>query len=98
MSNGLLKPQHLCTHPNGYLSKSNRCPDCNALAMPSVQIEHAHQQILKAYVDTQTNGVVGGSVNVPGHIMALTRIAAVEQYLERQAQLAIDSEAKVKLQ
>ncbi len=86
-----------CTHPNGYLNKTNRCPDCNALAAPSVQIEELHQKMLKGYIAEQQGGEVlaGTSVTVPFNMMLALRIGALEKYLDNEAQRKEDEAPRI---
>lgn len=87
-----------CQHANGYRNNDNKCPDCGSTAAPSVQIEHVHQMLLKAWIQEQGGQQNGESVNVPMNIMLATRLAAVETVLDKQHRMAEETSPIVSLQ
>lgn len=90
-----------CMHERGYNEKTNRCPDCNTLALPTVQIEHTHQQLLQGYIMKEQGEKTiadGQSVQVPDMIMVMTRITAIEIYLNQKAKAEEAAQGSVTLQ
>lgn len=87
MSSHKLIPMN-CAHSKGYNPKDDRCVDCGVAALPSVVIEHLHQQLLKTWVRTQVQPADDSGVSVPFQIMAMTRMQATEMYLDKQHELA----------
>jgi hypothetical protein len=88
-----------CDHSRGFRNKDDRCVDCGAYPLPSVTIEHYHQELLKRWVSEQPAGdIAGASVNVPTFIMLSTRIMANEMFLDTQAKRALLDEKIVSLQ
>lgn len=72
-----------CEHARGFSTKTDKCVDCDAYPLPSVTIEHYHQELLKRWVAERPNGdIAGATVNVPMNVMMMTRLQAQEIFLD----------------
>ncbi len=88
-----------CDHARGFRNKDDRCVDCGAYPLPSITVEHYHQELLKRWVAEQPNGnIPGASIKVPLEVMMMTRLQALEMVLDAQAKRAMLDEKIVSLQ
>ena len=87
-----------CQHEKGFQTNNNKCLDCGATASPKTQIEHIHQMLMRRWLRGE-EGVQEGDapVKMPANTMLLLRIAAVEEYLEKQHELAENASPIVSL-
>ena len=86
-----------CQHEKGFQANNNKCLDCGATASPKTQIEHIHQMLMRRWLQGEGAQAGGAPVKMPAPTMLLLRIAAVEEYLEKQHELAENASPIVSL-